>query len=358
MKQTKYLFPDGKDTEEMVSISQLQSFMSCPKKWEYGYVENLTPRVERPYLGIGKLCHKGMEAAMRHKWMLDTEYPDSNCYKVNDEVLKLGIHAMEREWTEYIYNTPFLEEELPEQEQILEDAKKVFAQAWYEFHPEKYEVYTIVDKGISMPALELHFLVPCAGSKGLHGYIDAILRDTETGHIWSTDYKFRKTLSPDEEEATNIQNAVYSWACHKMGISITGTMTWQHCNTPAADPALLKNGTVSRAKIKTTWEHYMNFCLNHKIDPTSYEGEMCEKLADIEWFRATYEYRNDETIKNMWNQVVVPAAYAVKAAHKGNNRRHLYPWNCKMCQFKDLCQAELRGHDANFLRQSEYTKRK
>lgn len=359
MKKTKYLFDEKKQTPEgMVSVSQLQTFMSCPKKWGYGYVENLTPRVERPYLNIGRLCHKGMQVAMEEVWKIQQNKGGSST-NWHHETLSKALQEMDGMWGEYMKVTPFLPEEISEQEQILRDAKSVFTQAFREFGIDRYDVLTLYDGEKEIPALELHFVVPCAGSKGLHGYIDAILREKETGHVWCTDYKFRKSLSPDEEEETNIQNAVYTHACKKMGINITGTMTWQHVNTPASDPQILKSGEVSRAKIKTTWKKYAEFCLANGIDPSPYEEEMREKLADIEFFRSTYEYRNDETVKNMWSQVVVPASRAVQRARNAKNKKYrfLYPWNCKMCQFRELCQAELRNHDADFLRQSEYVQR-
>lgn len=355
MKKTKCLFDEKKQTPEgMVSVSQLQSFMSCPKKWEYGYIENLTPRVERPYLNIGRLCHKGMQECMTYKWKHERE---QGYYR--EKALNSALQEMNIMWKEYMEVTPFLQEEIAEQEQILRDAKSVFTQAFWEFDIDRYDVLTLYDGEKEIPALELHFVVPCASSKGLHGYIDAILRDKLTGFVWCTDYKFRKNLSPDDEEETNIQNAVYTHACKKMGVKITGTLTWQHVNTPAADPTILKNGLVSRAKIKTTWEHYEQFLMEHNQDPEDYEDEMIPKLADIEFFRSTYEYRNDETVKNMWEQVVVPASRAVQRARNVKNKKYrfLYPWNCKMCQFKDLCQAELRNHDADFLRNTQYTKR-
>lgn len=353
MKNTKYLFDEGKQTPEgMVSVSQLQSFMSCGKKWEYGYIENLTPRVERPYLSIGKLCHKGMQTCMEHMW--------NHCHDVNyssGDSLGVALVCMTAEWQEYIRNNCFLAEEMPDQEKILEDAKSVFSQAFWELGIDGYEVQTVYKNGAALPALELHFAVPCAGSKGMHGYIDAILKDKKTGFVWCVDYKFRKSLSDDSEEAFNVQNAVYTHACSKMGIDTGGTMTWQHINTPAADPAVLKNGSISRAKIKTTWSHYHDFCVGCGVDPEPYREEMVEKLADIEWFRPTYEYRNEDTVKRIWNEVVVPASRAVKSAHKKSNRRSMYPWNCKMCQFKGLCQAELRGYDAAAIRGNDFVKR-
>lgn len=357
MKNTKYLFDEDKQTPEgMVSVSQLQSFMSCGKKWEYGYVENLTPRVERPYLSIGKLCHTGMQVAMTEMWKIQHEMGgcSTNWF---EEVLHTAMDALDDEFYHYLHSNNFLDEEIPDLEQMHMDAAEVFRQAFKEFQPWKYEVYTLHKNGKKIPALELHFVVPCAGSKGLHGFIDAILLDKTTGFLWCTDYKFRKSLSPDDEEANNVQNAVYTYACNKMGIPITGTMTWQHINTPSATPSVNKNGTISRAKIKTTWDRYAKFCREHGNDPEDYREEMETKLADNEFFRATYEYRNPEFVKAIWNGVIVPASYAVRSARTKKNRRSLYPWNCKMCQYQSLCQAELRGYDAEAVRQREYVVR-
>ena len=353
MKNTKCLYNDNMSPEGMVSVSQLQTFLSCKKKWEYNYIKNIVPRVERSYLTIGKLCHVGMQCAMGAKW----------AFPANDWVwwLSQGLDAMDKEYEKYMLNTDLLPEEIPDMVQILEDARSVFKQAFAEFEPWKYTVLTLRKKGVEIPALELHFKVPCPPTKGLHGFIDAILYDKETGCTWCTDYKFRKSLSPDEDEAFNIQNAVYAYACKKMGIEeITGTMTWQHINTPAADPAILKDGRISRAKIKTTWDHYRTFCIDHGQDPEDYYLEMEEKLRDIEWCRATYEYRNDETIERMWNDCIVPVARNVKAAKgaKAVNFRSLYPWNCKMCQYQSLCQGELRDYDVDAIIAREYTIRK
>jgi hypothetical protein len=220
-------------------------------------------------------------------------------------------------------------------------------------------VVTVVKHQKEVPALELHFKVPCLPTRGLHGFIDAILREKETGFIWCVDYKFRKALAPDDDEAFNIQNAVYSHACELMGINITGTMTWQHCNTPASDPQVLKDGKISKAKIKTTWERYAEFCRDNGQNPDDYEEEMKPKLDEIEWFRATKEYRNPTTVQLIWDECVLPSAKGIKSSHgkKANNFRSMYPMNCKMCSFGSLCQAELRDYDVQSIIEREYTKK-
>lgn len=347
----KYIVdPSRTDFSGTVSASQLMVFMSCRKKWVYSYIDDLRPRIERPYLAMGKLCHTGMQHAMRHKF----EHSREHGYYREDS-LSAGIVAMQGEFVAYKGTNSFLPEEMPDLERTLADAISVFQQAWWEFNPDRWEVLNIG----GVPALELHFLVPCAGSKGLHGYIDAILRDVTTGDVWCTDYKFRKSLSDDTEEAFSIQNAIYCRACDKIGIPITGTMTWQHCNTPASAPTLNKNGTMSRAKVKTTWEMYRNELLRAGLNPDDYEEEMGPKLADIEWCRETHEYRNELTIRNIWDNVVVPNAYAIRTARspKAKNSPSMYPWNCKMCQFTSLCQAELRGYDVDYIKLSEYAVR-
>lgn len=347
MKPCKFIVnPDTLDTTGMVSASQLMINMSCKRKWAFSYLQNLTPRVDRPYLTIGKLCHIGMQYAMR-SWASTGEYTDGH--------LKAGLHAIEEEYNNYVSTNSFLEEEMEGIEHTYLDAKAVFAHAWSAFDYTRWAVYEVCNaEGKVIPALELHYVIPCTGSKGMHGYIDAILRERETGFLWCVDYKFRKALEDPEEEAFSIQNAIYTRACDRMGIGILGTLTWQHVNTPPAMPAVNKNGTISRAKIKTTWEAYSDACVLYGQNPDEYADEMKEKLADIEWCRETREYRNNLTISNIWNDVVVPAARMVHASYKRKNPPSMYPWNCKMCQFRDLCQAELRGHDVDGLIATSY----
>lgn len=356
MRRTRCLYPEGTSPEGMVSASQIQCWMACGKRWEYSYLEGLAPRMERPYLTMGKLCHLGFQRAMERLWeaqragMFDPAYPIGV-----DDLIDVGERAMNEEFARYLDGIDYLPEEAPEFEQLRWDSLFVFEQALREFDPLRWEVLTVNDGGQERPALELHFKVPCPGSKGLHGYIDAILRDRESGQVWCTDYKFRSQLQDDEEESFSLQNAVYMHACRRMGIEVTGTQTWQHLNKPAADPALTKGG-VSRARIRTTWDHYRRFVEEQGLDPADY-AEMEEKLADVEWFRATLEYRNADTVRRIWDEVVVPASWGIRRAARGGNRRALFPWNCRGCQFRELCQAELRDYDADYIRKASFVQK-
>lgn len=354
---TPCMFYDGMTPEGMVSVSQINTFLACRRRWHYSYREGLRQRRERDYLTVGKLCHAGMEAAMRLRWdyAMDGEGLDLG------RLTQAGSIAINKMWDEYMAVTDFLDEEMPEQRELLARALDVFEEALEEFDPLRWMPLTVVRDGEPAPALELHFVVPCEWSEGLHGYIDAILEDQDTGQVWCVDYKFRRTLAADDDERFNLQNAVYMMACRQMGIDVAGTITWQRYNTPSAVPKFNKDGSVSRSKIKCTWPRFRRFLEEAGLDPTDY-AEMAEKLADVEMCRATREIRSDEMIDLVWHQVVEPAAldirYEVETYEIGIDHGKLIPsmdpWTCRLCSFQSLCQAELRGYDADYIRESEY----
>lgn len=350
----EFMFDETKhNTEGMISASQIITYLKCNKAWEYSYIQGLKPRIERPYLTIGKLCHVGMEAAMRRMW--ENTYPSQ--YGMGDP-MDTGHSAMEKAFDEYMTKYVFLDEEMEALNQLLYDSLIIFSRAWTRFEPERFSVVECfsLDNREKIPMLEFHFVVPCTGSKGLHGFIDAVLMERETGQIYFVDYKFRKTLTDDTEEQLNIQNAIYTYVGNKMKMGQVGTITWQHLNTAPSMPSVNKNGTLSRAKIKTDWDMYKAMCIVHGQNPDEYEEEMVEKLAEIEWCRETREYRNEITIKNIWKKIIIPTAYSIRSKKK-RIIAAMFPWNCKMCDFTELCLAELRDHDTEYISVSQFMKK-
>lgn len=352
---TPCMFYDGTTPEGMVSVSQIGTFLACRRRWHYGYREGLRQRRERDYLTVGKLCHAGMEAAMRRRWECAVGGWDPEFADLQSD----GRSAIIDMFNDYMSVTDFLDEERPEQYELCNRALDVFDEALEEFDPMRWMPFTVVRDGEPIPALELHFCVPCAGSEGLHGYIDAALCDLDTGQVWCVDYKFRRTLAADDDERFNLQNAVYMMACRQMGIDVAGTITWQRYSTPSAVPKFNQDGSVSRSKIKCTWPRFRRFLEEAGLDPADY-AEMEEKLADVEMCRATREIRSDEMVNLVWERVVEAASREIAHASFGRETLpycvpSMDPWTCRMCSFQSLCQAELRGYDAEYVRQTEYT---
>ena len=350
-RDTPCLFPKGQSVEGMVSVTQMQQYMSCPHRWSLGYVEGLRPKVEREYLTIGKLCHAGFEATMRAKWGSDRD----RVRRTVSELASVGESEIRSRFNEYMGRVQFLDEEVPAQDALLHDAVDVFSQAIAEFDPNRWRVYTVYRGGVPEPALEVHFLIP--GCK-LHGYVDAVLTDLRDGGTWCTDYKFRSQLSPDDDEQYNLQNAVYSVACDCMGIETAGTMTWQHLNVPASDPKVNKDGSVSRSRIRTTWDRYARAVVESGGDVRDYL-DMKEKISSVKWFQETKEIRSRHAVDKIWRGCVVPVTESIRKSRESasTGARYLDPWNCKRCQFQSLCQAELRGYDVDDVIAREYTRR-
>ena len=344
-------YEDDMTPEGMVSVSQIGTFLACRRRWEYSYVEDLRQRRERDYLTVGKLCHAGMEAAMRERWERQAER-----FLSIEELAEVGRTSMERMWDDYMAVTDFLDEELPEQRELLARALDVFSEALEEFDPMRWMPVTVTRDGESAPALELHFVVPCAGSQGLHGYIDAIMEDLVTGQVWCVDYKFRRTLTADDDERFNLQNAVYIMACRQMGIDVAGSMTWQHYNTPCSVPKFNKDGSISRVKIRCTWPRFRRFVIDAGLDPADY-ADMEERLSEMRTFHVTQEVRSDEMVQRVWHDVVMGASMEIDRAREVGGRQvpSMDPWTCRLCSFQSLCQAELRGYDVDYVREAEYT---
>ena len=351
MKSTdKYLFNEERDGKKlMLSSSQITQFLKCRKAWSYSYRQNLTTRVERPYLTIGKLCHIGMQYAFKEKYRQDT------INKYNEEAcICLGKHEINKVFNQYMSENCFLEEEIPMLKQLEFDSEIIFERTFRSINAKNIEVVTIND----IPALELHFVIPITRTKYLHGFIDAIFKDKTTGETWIVDYKFRKSLSDVDDEAYNMQNAIYMYAAKYLGVQVNGSVTYQALNQAPTLPTLNKNGTVSRAKIKTDWETYKAFLEIHDQNPDDYAEEMIPKLADIEWFRPIKEFRNEETLERIWHDVVLVAADQIYKAYKLKTDKtclkSMFPFNCKLCQFAQLCQGELRHYDVEYLKNTVY----
>lgn len=338
---------DGPRKGSMVSCTQLQAYLSCPRRWSYAYLEGLRPRTERPYLTVGRLIHKGFEAAMRLR--------AEGCEDV-EAMVNAGLLAIKEEAEGYALE--FDGQEVEVLSDAAREACEVFCEALPEFDPTRWDVMRVG----GVPALELHFWTPCPHTGGLHGYIDAVLRERATGQVWCVDYKFRSRLASEDDERFSLQRAVYARACRDLGVPVTGTLTWQRLRRCEAVPRVLRDGSMSRAKVMCTWPRYREALIAAGLDPADYT-EMEGKLAGVEMSREIREVRSDEMLERVWVQIVMPTALEVRRRREWQTAGvpmqcvpALDPMRCRLCSYAELCQAELRGYDADFVRAEGFTR--
>lgn len=304
------------------SASRIGTYLACPRRYKYNYIDNLTPKHEATALTLGRLAHKGME------------YAFGSCQK------GLTIEESAHEGRSAIAS-------MCDDEELREQARTVFDLAWVGFHPERYDVYVLDGQ----PLLEHEFNVPFPprlegyDSDVLHGFIDAVLIEKDTGNAYVVDYKFRKRFADADDNMLNLQNLIYAYAMKYQGIDVVGTMLWECKNYPMATPRINKDGTLSRAKIACTWDAYAAYAISKGLNPMEYSEEMEPKLRDVEWTRVTVDYTPDEAIHNAIHNVVCPAVTDIKEG------RALYPhvntWTCRGCDYNPLCTGELRGYDTD-----------
>lgn len=338
---------DGPRRGGMVSCTQLQAYLSCPRRWSYSYVEGLRPRTERPCLTAGRLIHKGFEAAMRLR--------AEGCENTG-AMVDAGLLAIKEEAEEHALQ--FEGQQVEVLSDAVREACEVFCEALPEFDPTRWDVMRVG----GVPALELHFWTPCPYAGGLHGYVDAVLRERATGQVWCVDYKFRSRLASEDDERFSLQRAVYARACRDLGVPVTGTLTWQRLRRCEAVPKVLRDGSMSRAKVMCTWRRYREALIEAGLDPADY-AEMEGKLAGVEMSREIREVRSDEMLERVWGQVVVPTAMEVRRRREWQPLGvpmqcvpALDPMRCRLCAYAELCQAELRGYDADFVRAEGFTR--
>jgi len=335
--------------ENAYSVSQIGLFNRCRKAWKYSYKDNLMKRQEKLYFTKGKLVHIGMQSAWLYKWLGENQ-ENPLFIPGLDSMLEIGISAMIRWYTGFFeenYKDMNLEE-IEELEAVFQAAQVIFIRSLTMFKPDEWEVVEIQGR----PAVETHYLIKMNRYYSMHGFIDLIARHIESDQIWQIDWKIMSSLSPEEDELYNMQNTVYNIAAQSAGIPVAGSMTYQILGVESTIPKVNKNGSISRALIRCTWDEYSKFCVDNGQNPDEYEEEMVPKLGQIEWVRTNKEYMNYSVSLNIWKQVIMGTVREIRRVK--THLPSISAFNCKNCQFGALCLAEIRGYDVDFILEDQY----
>ena len=328
-------------TKPLLSFSQISTYLRCRQTWRYIYQENLAPRVDARPLSLGSAVHMGLAAALR----------ECHCGQMSVED---GVRKGVESWREReLARDDLFEEEIEAIHQVAADAEQLAIRTLHKLPIDEWE--TVTDPA-GIPMIEYHFTVPLKGWGGFHGYIDWVGRHKPTGQVWLVDWKVRGSFQPYEAEEVNLQNAAYQYAIFRiLRKSPVGTITFQISNKPPAKPKLNKDGTMSRALIKTDWETYKAALLEAGLNPDDYL-DMAEKLSTVEFFRPAKEYRTLDTVRRVWKEVVEPTAREIRRSTK-IVVRNLGHRTCNGCAYRQLCLAELAGEDTEYIRETHYRPR-
>lgn len=343
-------------TNSRVSYSQIRMYRECRYKWYHYYELGLRTRgvIDLPRLHIGSLIHKGLEMAFLLKWVNQTvkEGPEPNLKPISDESLERTIsEGVEQYHQEYIekLGEGVTDEHKLELEELADKATRIAIRAIYWLDLSKYRVVTAGGE----PLVENKLTMPQEHWEAFTGRLDVVLEEVSSGNVYLTDAKCRETFQTYDNEETNEQFPIYQKFLKRLDVDISGVLTWQIKTREPKLPEMTQKGTLSRKKITTDWETYLQAIDACGFSPDDYEG-VREWASKVEFQRFNRNYRSEVEVENIWR--------GIDATTEEMRRvdlpiyRNLRPGfsGCHDCMMRELCLTELRGGDANWIKKMRY----
>lgn len=323
---------EGEEGIIEISASRLKKWRSCQMAHDYKYVRGLRPKRKAVPLRKGTWVHACLEARdSGQDWI---------------EVIK-KLKAEE-------YDKLFEEEKVE-----LGDLPKDVFRMMRAYH----QTYLNIDKEYETVKCEQDFMIRIPNTKFvLTGRIDKISKHKSTGKIWCFEHKTMKKSIPTEDfRATDIQTAIYIWVMEQIASylnfkkeDIAGVMFDYIRTKPPTVPKILKNGTMSVAKIDCDRWTYTAELKKHNLNPADYESKLKELDSNVFFVRIPMS-RSTSLVKTVMQEVLYSGiqiqAYSGKCPARNLN------WTCDRpkCEYRDVCMTELQGGDASILIKLNFT---
>lgn len=317
-----------------VSYSEVSSFRRCQKAWEYRYKIGLKRKRKFIRMLKGEILHEMLNAYVAAK--LVKGYIGDDPWDV--------LEGYAEKFKDYF------EEEKEHYGDIVGDCGEIFEGYLRKYRHdslryEKSEVPVYFD----ISGLKMRFA----------GFIDKIAVDQQDRR-WITDHKFNASIPTAEDRFSELQLLLYVWGLSKSNpeIHIDGVL-WDYARSKApTKPELLKNGQLTQRKnLDCDTYTYMRTIAENKLDPHDY----VEMLKHLEGKEDTFYERvflpkpTDAMIKEVVDDFLETAReIKVKRGKTARCARSMSPFNCNTCEFRPLCEAEVRGHDTDFVMKADY----
>lgn len=315
-----------------VSQSKMRAWRQCRRLYHYKYYQNIEPRRPKAPLVRGRIIHEMIEAMIdgNNPWKVLAEYEKQ--YK--------KLFAEQRE----MYGD------------LIGEIKRTMTWyfVWWNADPIKYLQHPATKKRSE------HEFEVAIGDVLFTGKVDS-LGTTKDKRTWLVEHKSMKTFPTDEFRYTDLQSALYTRFLERTwkGLNIDG-VAWNYIRTkPPQVPELLKSGELSHRDIDTIWPVYEQAIKDHKLDLADY-ADMRKKLNGKEesFFKRVYLPVNRSIVDNLYNETVATAHEMAELHDEPQMHvRNMTPMCSKQCEYYNLCQAELRGLDADWIRKKDFQQR-
>jgi RecB family exonuclease len=327
---------------EQISFSEVNAYRRCPKAWWYRYYL----RIKRKFKGVrllrGEILHEMLNAYINTK-IHGLKYEGEDPWDV------LEVYA-----DKY---AAYFEEEKDMHGDIIGDCGKIF-----EGYLRKYRKDTL---RYEETELKVELDLSTLGSGGIPvkfiGFIDKIAVDPQKRR-WVMDHKFVKSIPTADDRFSELQLLLYVWAYGMQNPKqkLDG-VCWDYGKAKAPTmPEVLKSGALSQRKnLDCDVYTYRQAIRKNGLVEQDYTDmlSLLEGKEDTFFERVFLPTPNTDMIVEVVNDFLQTTAEIQAKREDGRCVRSMSPFNCATCDFRPLCEAEIRGLDADFIRKSEYEER-
>lgn len=305
-----------------VSWSKVRTWRRCHRQYFYKYIERLQRKAPKVTLLKGSILHE----------MLDARATGVNPQNILDR------YARE-------YRNLFLEQR-EEYGDLINDLRRI-----YEAYERNYE-----DDKLKPEASEVFIATNITKKIRFIGYLDKLVNDGQ--RRWVLDHKTGRHIPNDDARFSDLQLLFYTWAWNRENPSrqVSGVI-WDYLKTkPPTIPETLKSGELSRrANIETDLFTYMKALEDAHLLRGPYEEiiAMLQKQVSPFFKRVTLPNPPKVMVETVVEEL---KNTAIEILHLGEvSSVRSMTRECSSCEYFAVCHADLRGHDAEYVRKSQYT---
>lgn len=304
-----------------VSWSKVRTWRRCHRQYRYKYVERLQRKSPKVQLFKGRILH---------------EMLDARATGVDPQTI-LDRYAKE-------YRKLFLEEREVYGD-LIGDLSRIFAAYQRQYATEELKVVKSEAFVATQITKKIRFI----------GYIDKVVANTRT---WIMDHKTGRHIPNEDARFSDLQLLFYGWAWNRENPSNMATgVIWDYLKTkPPTIPEVLKSGELSRrVNIETDRFTYLKAIKDASLDPGNYQEELDRLGKQVSPFFKRVTLPNPpkvmvETVVEDMRKTAVEVLHLGEIADDRNMTRE-----CSSCEYFQVCHADLRGHDAEYVRKAQYT---
>lgn len=336
-----------------ISVSDMRKFNRCSRQWNLTSPnrQNLSRMVDvKEYFLLGSIYHGALD-------ILKTSVPGTRIQSAVRRSAEHEFNELREAYRKSVGTAMSKDEEAYFFNDIQERVTEMLIR-----YVDQYGVRLLPDNQRYIHS-EVTLRAPIPGSKYegtddqpyLVATLDGVIADTDTWDLWVTDHKTFSRVPSRRDLEFDDQFRAYVWLLRQVaGVRVAGAIYDGMSKKPPTKPRVLKNGTMSLAKISTTERVYTAALVEAGLDPADYADKLAEireaEASDENAFfhREEIEY-NDASLE----EIVVTLNDVHDRMLETVDGTPVRPYNgCVDCTVRALCEAMTNDEDVDYVRSS------